>query len=187
MKKLIALCACVILLAGCSALPKQPTQHAVDFRTALMGAEGCKFTADVTAEYEDRVYAFTLQTETIGGETTLQVLSPESIAGIQATITEEGAKLEFDSAILDFGKMANGYVSPVSAPWLLEQCWRSAYIAYAGPDEDYERVTYLQGYQEAELSVDTWFLDQSPVYAEVVWNDIRCLQMEIKDFAFIQA
>ena len=186
MKKLIALCACVCFLAGCSASEEPSTQHAIDFRTALMEAEGCRFTADVTADYGDKVYVFSLQSETVDGETTLQVLSPESIAGIRATISADGAELEFDSVALEFGKLANGYVSPVSAPWLLEQCWQGAYIAYAGADEEHERVTYLQGYQEEELSVDTWFLDQTPVYAEVVWNDVRCLQIEIKDFQLIQ-
>ena len=188
MKKLIALCigVCLCLLGGCSASEELPTQNAIDFRTALMGAKGCRFTAEVTADYGDKVYVFSLQSETMDGETSLQVLSPENIAGIQATISADGAELEFDSVALTFGKLANGYVSPVSVPWLLEQCWQSAYIAYAGADEEYDRVTYLRGYNEEELSVDTWFLNQTPVYAEVVWNDVRCLQVTIKDFQLIQ-
>lgn len=181
-KKLLSLLFCVCILSGCEKTGA-PMQHALDFRTALTEAGGCSYTAAVTASYEDRVYDFSLSCQYQDGETELEVLEPKSIAGITASVARDGAELEFDGALLEFGKMANGYVAPVAVPWLLCQCWAGEYIAYAGPDGDLERVTYLRGYNDAELSVDTWFSGGVPLHAEVIWDGVRCLTVEISNFS----
>ena len=172
-----------IFLTGCAA--KSPAQQPLTFRTALLEAGGCSFTAVVTADYGEKVYSFTLDCSCTGDKTRLCVLEPESIAGIAATVSGDGAVLEFDGAELEFGKLANGFPSPVAAPWLLGQCWTGEYIAWAGPDGDLERITYLRGYDDEELTVDTW-LDKNgvPVYAEAAQDGVRCLTVEIKDFRF---
>jgi len=57
-----------------------------------------------------------------------------------------------------------------------------AHKAYAGADGEQERVTYLRGYNEEELSVDTWLRDGVPTYAEVTHNNVRCLAVTITNF-----
>ena len=174
----------ILLLSGCGR-SQEPTQKALDFRTKLMQSEGCDFTADITADYGDKVYEFTVQVQYAPEETKLTVVSPEEISGISATVTEQGTNISFDGAALDFGKLANGYVSPVSASWLLGQCWTGEYISAAGPDGDYEKITYLRGYDDQELMVNTW-LDEAgvPVQAEVFFGERRCLNIRIRDFRF---
>lgn len=174
----------LLCLSGCGK-SEGPTQKALDFRTALMQEEGCSFTADITADYGDKLYVFSVSAECSGDETKITVLSPDSIAGIVATVSADGAKLSFEDTCLDFGKLANGYVSPVSAPWLLHRCWIGEYIAYAGADGDLERITYLKGYNKQEVTLDTWLsADGVPVHAEVLYDGVRCLTIEIKDFQY---
>ena len=180
--KLCSLLLCCFILAGCSGEKVQAGQSALDFRTDLMAHNGCSFTAQISADYGDQVYAFTLKCRSDGEETRLQVTEPDAIAGIAATVSADGTKLQFDDAELDFGKLANGYVSPVTVPWLLVQCWMGEYIAWSGADGDLERVTYLRGYDDAELTVDTWFSNGVPLHAEVIYDDVRCLTVEILDF-----
>ena len=180
-KKLVAGLFCLLFLTGCAG-KQDPAQCGLDLRTALMEAGGCSFSADVTAHYEDRAYVFSMTCICEDGETALCVTAPETIAGITATVKSGGTQLEYDGAILDFGKLANGYVSPVSAPWLLVQCWSGAYIAYAGADGELERITYLRGYEEEELTVDTWLRNGLPTYAEVTCEGVRCLAISITDF-----
>lgn len=183
-KRIFILLALVLCLSGCGK-SDGPTQKALDFRTKLMESEGCSFTADITADYGDKLYVFSVDAVFTPDETKLSVVSPEAIAGITATVSADGAKIEFDGVELDFGKLANGYVSPVSVPWLLGQCWLGEYIAYAGTDGDLERVTYLKGYNEEELTLDTWLSeDDIPVHAEVFYGGERCLTVEIRDFQF---
>lgn len=180
-KKLLTLLCCLLFLSGC-ALKGDPTQKALDFRTSLMAANGCTFTADVTANYEDRIYQFTLACDYLEGETNLEVLAPETIAGIKAHVKNGETRLEFEDVLLEFGKLANGYVSPVAVPWLLVQCWIGEYIAYAGSDGDQHRVTYLRGYNDEELAVDTWLQNGVPAYAEVAYDNVKCLSVIISDF-----
>lgn len=168
-------------LTGCGSR-SDPAQQALDFRTALMQESGCSFTAQVTASQQDKVYNFTMQCRYQDGAGELTVTEPSSIAGIQAVVEEDGTRLAFDGAELDFGKLANGLISPVAAGWLLAECWHSGYIAYAGADAAQQRVTYLRGYNEEELTVDTWFTGQTPTYAEVLWNGSRCLTVTITNF-----
>lgn len=180
--KLGALAAALLILAGCSA-DTSPVQEALDFRTELMEAGACSFTAAVTADYGDRVYAFTMESRTTDLATELEVVEPSSIAGICAQVDASGTEVLFDGAALEFGQLANGYVSPITVPWLLVQCWQQAYIDCSGPDGDLERVTYLRGYEEEQLAVDTW-LDSAgvPVYAEIYYEGVRCITVEIEDF-----
>ena len=147
-----------------------------------MEAGGCGFTARIRADYGEHVYMFTMSAETSSGETKLTVLEPEPIAGITASVSSEETSLSFDDVDLDFGRLANGRISPVAAPWLLTQCWEQAYMAYAGSDGEQQRVTYLRGYNEEEVTVDTWFSAGVPVYAEMSCEDIRYLTVEITDF-----
>lgn len=172
----------LLCLVGCSR-KEAPAQNALDFRTALTQAQGCSFVAEVRADYGEKLYDFTLEATYTPEETTLTVTAPQAIAGISAVVTNDGAKLKFDGMELDFGELANGYVSPVSVPWLLGQCWLEEYISAAGSDGDLERVSYLRGYDDEELNVDTWFSKGGiPVYAEVLYGDTRCLTIQIKDF-----
>ena len=180
--KLCCLLLCCMYFVGCTGQKTQPGQEALDFRTDLMEHGGCCFTANIAADFGERVYMFTLACETNAGETRLKVIEPEMIAGIAATVSSDGIKLTFDDAELDFGKLANGYVSPVTVPWLLAQCWMGEYIAWSGADGELDRVTYLRGYDEAELTVDTWFSDGVPQHAEILYDDVRCLTVEILDF-----
>ena len=183
-KKLLALFSCMLLLTGCSK-NRDPVQGALDFRTALMEAGGCSFTAEVTAHYEDRLYTFTMTCVSDEEGTRLAVTEPEILSGITAAVASDGTKLEFDGAILDFGSMSGGRVSPVEAPWILATSWTGAYISCAGPDGEQERVTYLRGYDEEELTVDTWLLDGVPTYGEVSCDGVRWLAVSISDFQMI--
>lgn len=178
-KKLLIGLLC-LMLSGCG--KQDPAQEALEFRTALMEMGGCSFSAQVRAEDGEQVYEFTLRCVWENGTAQLEVLEPESIAGIRATVAAGSTSLEFDGAVLDFGNLAGGQLSPVAAPWLLVCCWQNEYIAWSGADGQQRRVTYLRGYEDEELTVDTWFSEQIPVYAELSWNGRRCLSVTICDF-----
>ncbi len=171
-----------LLLTGCQG-EQPPTQKALDLRTGLLNAGGCAFTAAIGADYEDRSYEFTVAcTYHADGETVVTVLQPEEIAGIKAVISDHRASLEFEDLALDFGPMANGNVSPMEACRLLADCWTGAYISACGPDGDLERITYLDGYEDDQLTVDTWVDGTVPVYAEVTYEGLRCITMQLTDF-----
>ena len=177
----ILVCLC-LLLTGCAGKQSRSDQEALDFRTALLNQAGCSFTARLQADYGEKVYAFSMDCQWSEEQTRLMVTEPASIAGIAAVVSEDGTQLAFDGVELDFGELANGYVSPVTVPWLLAQCWMGEYIAWTGADGDQTRVTYLRGYEDKELTVDTWFSDGIPAYAEISYDGARCITAELMHF-----
>ena len=58
-KKLLCCVMMCVVLVGCQG-KQSPTQDALDFRTALLEAGGCRFRAVIGADYGDRVYSFTV-------------------------------------------------------------------------------------------------------------------------------
>ena len=174
------------LLTACGSKETDELQAAMDFRAALLQAEGCPFTAAVTADYGDRSYEFTLDCVCrTDGTATVTVCAPQTIAGISASVQQAGAQLEFDGMALDFGTMADGTVSPVSAPIRLCQCWAQEYISAAGMEEENLRVTYEQGYDSETLTADTWFSPENgvPIFAQICYNDQIILKMTLTDFS----
>lgn len=162
----------------------QSMQDAIDFRTSLMAAEGCTFQAQVSADYGERVYEFTLGCEFVPeGEARLTVLSPDMISGVSAVIGPDGTNIEFDGAVLDFGTMANGRVAPMALPWLLGRAWCSEYIRSAGRDGDQILITCLMGYGEDEVVIETWLSDDRvPVRCDISYDGQRCIAASISDF-----
>ena len=184
-KKLLCCVMMGIVLVGCQS-KASPTQSALDLRADLLKAGGCHFRAVIGADYGDRAYSFTVSCAyDTTGTTRISILQPEEISGISATITDDGIQVEFEDLELDFGPMANGAVSPIKACAVLGRCWSASYISCGGADGELERITYLDGYDEQELTVDTW-LDSAgvPVYAEIAYDGTRCLTLQLSDFEF---
>lgn len=161
-------------------------QQAIDFRTALMSAGGCAFQADVSADFGEKVYDFTVQCRYMQDEkAVLTVTKPEIIAGIEATVSADGARITFDGTELDFGHLANGRVAPMAVPWLLGRAWSSEYIHAAGKDGETVVVTYLMGYNEDEITIETWFdAAGTPVRCDISHDRQRCLAITISDFRY---
>ena len=182
--KKVLCCAMIMLcLSGCGKSDKLK-QQPLELRTALLEKGGCSFQADITVDFPDRAYDFSVTCDYHSGEyAKITVLSPDEIAGIAAKVSGSGASVEFDDVALDFGQLANGNVSAMEAAWLLAKCWDSAYISAAGKDGEFLRVTYLEGYGDGQLTVDTWLNEAGePVRGEIAYDGMRCLTLEITQF-----
>lgn len=162
-------------------------QSAMDFRAKLLNSGGAAFVADVTADYGDEVYSFTLDcVYSADGMTEITVTAPDTLSGIRAQIENDTGKLSFGDTELSFGTLANGLVTPLSAPAVLGRCWQNAYISCAGKEEKNLRVSYSDGYEANQLLADTWFSAKMiPIYAELCYNDTCILKLTISDFDFL--
>lgn len=149
--------------------------------------QSCSFVAQITADYGDKSYTFstgcTADTE---GNLSFVVLTPEPIGGITGKITSQNGYLTFDDTVLAFPLLADGEVSPVSAPWLMVRTLRSGYLKSAGIDGDRLLLTIFDSYEEDALQLDIWLDDENrPVYADILWQGRRVLSITVKDFAFV--
>lgn len=186
MKKIGALILVVFLLAGCSNA-KSYIDRALQLRTRLYQSQGCSFTAEITADYGDQLYQFTLACQgDARGDLAFTVVAPETIAGIAGHISQQGGKLTFDDAALEFPLMADDQLTPVSAPWLLIKTLRGGHLTSAGMEGELLRLAVDDSYEEDALHLDIWLDDADrPVQADIYYDERRILSLAIEDFQIL--
>ena len=174
-----------LLLTGCAGAEKT-MQPALTLRAAILEAGGCAFTAEVTADFGETTYSFTAACTYTPEKTRVEITAPAEIAGIAATVTDDGASLEFDGVVLELGQLAGGNLAPLAVPQILAASWAGEYIDAAGPEDSGTRVTYLRGYDEKELTVETLLSgDGVPVSGDVSSGGAAAASIIITDFTLI--
>ena len=175
----------MIVLSGCSG-ENRDMERCMALREKML-VTGCSFRGTVTADFGDSVYSFTLDCSGDSeGNLSFSVLSPEEISGIGGTIRAGKGKLEYLDTVLAFPLLADGELSPVSAPWILLTALRSGYLASCGKEGDMLRLTVHDSYAEDALCLDVWLDGNNvPKRAEFLWQGRRVLSMELEDFRFV--
>lgn len=172
-----------LLFSGCSG-KREELDRAMKLRTSLLAA-GCSFDAEITADYGDEMYIFAVSCRGDSrGNLGFTVTAPETIAGITGVIENGEGKLTFEDAVLAIPLLADGQLSPVSAPWVLLKTLQGGYLTAAGMEEDLLRLTVNDSYAEDALQLDIW-LDSSdrPVRADILYDGRRILAMKISNFS----
>lgn len=185
MKRIFAVVLLAVFLTGCSG-----TDALLERGMALrekMQQSGCSFTAKVTADYGDKVYTFAMQcTANEEGTVAFTVTEPESISGITGSVSGTGGKLTFDDTVLAFELLADGEVSPVSAPWLLIKTLRGGYLSSCKMDGENLCLTIDDSYEEDALQLDIRLTsDDLPESAEILWQGRRVLSIAVESFVFV--
>ncbi len=186
MKKWVSLLLILVLFSGCSAEHGE-LDRAMTLRAKLLGTSECTYDALVTADYGDEINTFRMECTASGnGDVAFKVSEPETISGITGTLTGSGGKLTFDDKALAFDMMADGQLSPISAPWVFLKTLRGGYVTSCGSDGDGIRVSIDDSYEEDALHVDIWLDAQDiPVRAEIIYDDRRILTMDIENFRIL--
>ncbi len=182
MKRIIAVGLFLLFLCGCS-VQQSELDPALKLRSKLQTA-GCRFDAEITADYGDKTYQFSLNCEAdASGNVCFTILSPETISGITGKIDAEGGKLTFDETVLFFDMLADDQISPVSAPWVFLKTLRSGYLTSAGLEDGYLRLTIDDSYADDALQLDIWLGEGDvPVRCEILHDDRRILSLNVVNF-----
>ena len=185
MKRWIAGILIPFCLLGCSR-----SNHAMDmllsFRENLLQSRKITFDADITADYGEEYYTFQMHCESNSeGELAFQVLKPDSICGIQGVISQYEGHLTFSDQVLVFKPAAEDRLSPIIAPWVLLKTLRGGYITACGNTEDGYLAVIRDSYQDNALTLEIEFIDNTPISAEIFWNQTRVISMQIHDFQFV--
>ena len=115
MKKIAAAVVVLVFLTGCSGGSKE-MQRGLDLRSELLKASECRFSCEITADYSDKVYTFSMDCQCDSqGDLTFAVTAPETITGITGKVSDAGGKLTFDDTALQFDLMAEVPQRAVSA------------------------------------------------------------------------
>ena len=178
MKRILCVFCLVCILSGCAS-HNTSVDHAMCVRQELNNSNGCMFDAVVTADYGDSVYTFTLQCMADSeGNVEFSVIDPVSISGVSGQIANDKGSIVFDDKVLAFSMLADGYITPVSAPWLFLKALRGGYIHGCSNEEGLTRVILHDTYREEPLQVDIWIDETTvPIRADFLWKDSRPPQL----------
>lgn len=160
----------------------------MSFRATLLSGMGCTFSAKITADYQEERYQFTLDCRCDEqGTLRFTVTQPDSISGISGVISGEGGKLVFDNdSALAFETLADGQITPVTAPWLLIKTLRGGYVKSCGSEGELVHVSIDDSYRDDALHLDVWMTeDDAPSHAEILWANRRILSLEITNFEIL--
>ena len=148
----------------------------------------CRFRATVSADYGDMIHTFVLECEADErGDVAFSVAAPDTISGITGSLTGESGFLTFDGEILGFNMLADGQLSPVSAPWVLIHTLRGGYLRYCAETDSGLHLTIDDSYAENAMQVDIWLSGEHlPTGAEILWQGRRILTVKVENFEFVQ-
>lgn len=173
----------LLLLAGCqgkaNGQEQSPGEEARLIRGEFLAASACAGTAEITADYGQRVYEFTVDFSWArDGDTILTLTAPEELAGLTARISQGQSRLEFDGAALDTGELTGEGLTPMELiPALLDwvQTGFMAQCVYEDLDEiPALRIQFRDPDMQAGSGTEctAWFsrADHTPLRAELFWN-----------------
>lgn len=185
MKRVIAILM-MIFLVGCNKADSALDQ-AITLRNRLLNGNGCAFDAVITADYGEKLYTFSMNCKADAtGNLTFSVTEPKSVSGIAGTISESGGKLTFDDQALAFEMLADGQVTPVSAPWLFLKTLRSGYLNAAGRDGEYIKLIIDDSYEENPIQLDIWMdANMVPIRSEILWQGRRVISLAVNNFQIL--
>lgn len=186
MKKWALLAVMVFLLTGCGD-DGGAVDRAMALRGRLMAGNGSSFQAQITADYGDKVCVFQVKCQSDRqGNVQFEILEPEPIGGISGKIDAQGGQLQFEDLALAFDLLADGQVSPVSAPWLMIKALQGGYVKSGGMDGELYRVTIDDSYDSDAMQVDVWLGDDDlPIRAEILYRSRRILSLVVSNYKIL--
>lgn len=185
MKRIVGILMLLVLLTGCAG-KNDRLDRAMTLRAKML-SQGVSFDAKILADFGDKTYTFVMNCRTdTQGNLTFTVAQPETIAGITGSVSASGGKLTFDDTVLAFPLMAEGEVTPVSAPWILVKTLRGGYLTACTEEGGSLRVAIDDSYEEDALHLDIW-LDsgEMPALAEIYWQGRKILTVTVSNFTFV--
>ena len=184
---MMALC---LLLMGCGAGEESAAEA---LRQPYREMTGCAMTAEVRLSGEDgTVGDFTLRCEyDPEGVTTVEVLAPETAAGVIAEIDGEDLTLRYRDLVLGAGTVSGEKLSPMEClPELMaaaREGWLLSESRETVGEEPCLRLTLDRTGEEGGKIVSTLYLregDGIPVYGEIAVEGTVVLKAAFTDFTW---
>lgn len=185
MKKIGCLLIMVLCLAGCTETDKE-IDAAMQLREQILSGES-SFLSKVTTDYGDSMYVFSMEcVMNHTGTLQFEMKTPDSLAGITGTISDDGGNITFDEKALYFPLLTDDLLVPASAPWILMKTLRGGYITAACSEENLLHLTINDSYADDALMVDIWLDEERlPVRGDILHEGKRILSIDIEGFRIV--
>lgn len=157
MKRGIPAVLLLLLLTACGGAGGSPAEElALAVRGDYLAMTACTATMDVTADYGERVYDYTIDVSYVkDGESVLTITAPAEIAGVTARISKESVVLEYDGVRWETGDLDGSGMSPVDAVPVLLEYAREGFMAECGMETLEERQALRVAFRDPEGTAGT--------------------------------
>lgn len=177
-----------LLLTACGETGKEPE----DLRKPYQEMTGCGMEAVVACTQEGALWEATLKCSFVpDGESSVEVLAPEEIAGVKAVISDEEWRLEYEDAVLNAGPLSSESISPALCLPRLMSVLRDGWLLEENPEEWQGipccRLTLDQTGEQGGKIVSVLWLRQDngyPLRGEISVDGEIILTAEFTDFFF---
>jgi len=178
-----------LLLSACGGTGEQ---DAASLRDAYHDMAGCTMEAAVSCTQGDQVWESSLRCAYVpDGETTVEVLAPEAIAGVKAVLDGDSWALTYEDACLNAGTLSREDLSPMACLPQLMDALRDGWLLEEN-QETWEEVSCLRvsvdqsGIHDGKILSTVWLRqeDGTPLRGEIAVDGEIILTAEFTAFAF---
>jgi len=178
----------LLLLAACGG----GSGETADLRDRYHDMTGCTMEAVVSCDQEGLAWEAELRCEYVpGGESTVEVLSPETIAGVKAVLSEPEWRLEYEGDSLNAGTLSDEEISPAACLPRLMSALRDGWLLEENEEErngvPCVRLTVDQtGVKDGKLISTVWLRqdDGTPLRGEIAVDGETVLTADFTSFTF---
>lgn len=180
----------LLLLAACGGGTGET--ETADLRDRYHDMTGCTMEAAVSCDQEGLVWEAELRCDYVpGGESTVEVLSPETIAGVKAVLSEPDWRLEYQGDSLNAGTLSEEEISPAACLPRLMSALRDGWLLEENEEEwngvPCLRVTVDQtGVKDGKILSTVWLRQDggTPVRGEIAVDGEIILTADFTSFEF---
>ena len=172
-----------LLLSACGGAAAEETLEKQ--RDVLAAAEEICFTAEVTASAGDEVFVCTLRCSSTPEEITAEVVEPESVAGVKASVKDGETTLRYEGVQLSVGDP--DAMGPMGAVPLLFRALTAGHIIRAWTEKAEDgALLAAEVYADDDFALTLWFDADTltPVHASLSEDGTEFLRCEFKDFSY---
>ena len=182
--------ALLLLLASCAG--GRTGAETVDLRQRYHDMTGCTMEAAVTCGQEGLEWEALLRCEYApDGESTVEVLEPESIAGVRAVLSGSDWRIEYEDDCLNAGVLGSEEISPAACLPRLMSALRDGWLLEENR-EDWNETPCLRlsvdqsGLQDGKIVSTVWLRqeDGTPLRGEIAVDGEIILTADFTSFAF---
>lgn len=177
-----------LLLSACG---KTETEK-VDLRDPYRTMTGCTMVAEVSCAYDTLLWTSELRCEyEPDGEIIIEVLAPETIAGVRAVLQEDQWQLEYEDMVLAVDTLGERSLSPVTCLPRLMHTLREGWLLEENEESWGEipcvRLALDETLADGRKIVSTLWLHQAggmPLRGEIALGEEIILSAEFTQFSF---
>ena len=187
MRKILALVLAILLVcsaAGCRAGQSRVKALADGITERYSSCGKITATAKVQFSTGSSRYDFTLRFSGVPDDAVIDVLEPESVAGLQVKVADGGTALITEGAELSTGTVTDLNLSPVAALPLVIGKWQSGYIVQSSLEKmDGAEALRIRQNADENTFLDTWFDTETflPLSTEIVYNGTVVISIEYEN------